>query len=446
MLRLLLFLIFLSTGSLLAQQTDTTVQIGLKPKVFAKILNQQFSGLVTGQSKNAIGNFASLDVKDAELSFAGNSILKNGSVFGIKATGGVTDGLFEIFSASKLNTQVGMDFQYHFLALKNKSLTYYEDSYRQQQMKERKIRNESALRIAFIESNQVKDSLERAIEDIGVKLTKLQTLLANETVDRKKDSLRFEITSHNIKLNFSKKSLETLPPMDALIMDAENARSVAIKENETAVELYGFKFGWFSLGYKFENKSLKLFSPTEAFADQIVKDNFISHEVTMQYSYYSYSQSPFESLFLDLGAGFGVTDNLQELDKVEITETEIVGTSGIERAVTNTYNVYKKSEYESSISSLRLYGDVYYFLFKGNMAAVHVFPELIVKERYKPLSNFGIGFLISFKDKEDESSNANAELYYNFMDVFEVKTSDYSFFERNSIGLRFSFPINFKAK
>ncbi len=41
-------------------------QIGLDKKTFKTVLNQQFSNLITGQSKTGIGNFASLVRKEPE--------------------------------------------------------------------------------------------------------------------------------------------------------------------------------------------------------------------------------------------------------------------------------------------------------------------------------------------------------------------------------------------
>jgi hypothetical protein len=459
----LFLLIGLVPSILFAQQADTTIQIGLKPKIFAKVLNQQFSGLVTGQSKNTLGNFASLDLKDAEVSFAGNTIFSNGSVFGIKATGSVTDGLFDLFSNSKLNTKIGMEFQYHFLALRKRQLTYYDDSYRRQMAKEKEIRNKAALRIAFLETDQVKDSVIRAINKLQTDSTKLakffddiltkidDDILHNRAAEHRadtltRDSLRYAITEGATNMAYARRTLKALPDHEDLIMDAENARSRAIQDNETAIEVYAFQIGWFSLSYKFQNDAFKLFSKNESYDNQVEKKNYTSHEITGQYSLYKYSNGAFESFYLDAGVGLGISNNLGELDKTQITETELVGSSTAQREVTNTYDVYSKGDYEERIKTLRVYGDAYYFLFKDNIAAIHVFPEVQKRESYKPVSNLGVGFLVSFKDKEDEKSNVNAELYYNFLDVFKVKESTFGFFERNSIGIRFAFPMNFKTK
>src|SRR4051812_30231250 len=90
-----------------AQETATR-NIGLSPMLYKKVLNQQFTNLITGQSKNSIGNFGALDLKEAEVSFAGNAIFNNGSVLGLKASGAVSDGLLSLFENNTFNNQVSL--------------------------------------------------------------------------------------------------------------------------------------------------------------------------------------------------------------------------------------------------------------------------------------------------------------------------------------------------
>src|SRR5437762_3569648 len=76
------------------EMKDKKVTIGSNPKLVKKILNQQFSNLITGQTKNSIGNFASIDLTKAEVAFAGNLIFADASVLTIKANGSISDGFF----------------------------------------------------------------------------------------------------------------------------------------------------------------------------------------------------------------------------------------------------------------------------------------------------------------------------------------------------------------
>jgi hypothetical protein len=100
-------LLCMASGQAIAQ--DTTTEIGLDSALYKKILNRQFSILITGQSKHSIGNFASLDTKDGEVSFAGSVISRNGSVLTLRASRAVSDGFFKVFTNCKLNTKVALD-------------------------------------------------------------------------------------------------------------------------------------------------------------------------------------------------------------------------------------------------------------------------------------------------------------------------------------------------
>jgi hypothetical protein len=432
------------------QTADT---IGLKPHVYERILNQQFSGLITGQAKNSVGNFASLDLKDAEVSLAGNVIFKGGSVLGFKASGGVTDGLFDIFSNSKLNTKVSFDLQWNILRLGGRSIQYYDGSYRQYQKKERKIRAESAARIFKLEHGLVRDSLVLKQNEFNNELRKLDSQInmlrdSNGNIpqinQRKYDSLSYIQTATRVLLNSTADEISRYSE-DNLVNDAHNSRARLLRNLETGIEIYGFSFGWFSFGYKIQNDAFKYFKPSELYANQVEKKNYLSHELRIQYSYYSYSKSAFESFYGDIGIAPKIINNMNELEKIEISESELVAIGATQRSVTSKYDAYK-GEYKENILGLRFYANAYYFLFKNNLAAVHIYPEVNVKEGYKPISNCGFGFLLSFKDAKDATSVINTELYYNFIDVFDAKDSAYDFIERNNIGLRFIFPIKFLNK
>ena len=143
------------------------------------------------------------------------------------------------------------------------------------------------------------------------------------------------------------------------------------------------------------------------------------------------------------GPGFSYTDNQSSLTKQELSGTTQYGPVNGQRSGTKKYDVYS-GVYKRDLKALRIYSDFYQFLFSNNVAAPHASPEFKAQRREKPLWNLGLGFLVSFKDGKDENTIVNAELYYNFLDIFKTSESDYRLFERNSIGIRFTFPVTFK--
>jgi hypothetical protein len=425
---------------------DSQESIGLTPKVFKKVLNQQFSNLITGQSQNSIGNFASLDLKESEVSFAGNSIFKDGSLLSVKASGAITDGFYSIFSNSKLNSKVSLDFQYNFFGLRRKSLQIDTDSLIQFHDKIDKIEYKYKVKKLLIDSKQDSLILVTNQKKIYNRINKIDSLLkiSNQSQD-KIDQLTLEKSKIQIRLDSIKMAFRKLPNK---LNQIRNLRNWKIKQEEsvsieTAIE--GFKFGWVSIGYKVKNNSFKLFDPTLTFKNQIVKTNFVSHELRIQYSKYNWTPVEYESYFWDIGIAFKYTDNFDSdsLSKKEITEVTEYGENKGDRSITSKYNVYQ-GHYIRGLKQLRFYGDFYYFLFANNIAAFHVYPEWKIQKGEKPIANLGTGFLISLKDSKTKGSVVNAELYYNFLDLFKSSETTYKFFERNNIGIRFAFPLTFK--
>jgi hypothetical protein len=441
----LFFIIILFSIKVKAQNKPDTIseQIGLKPEVFKKVLNRQFTNLITGQSKNSIGNYASLDLKETEVSFSGNTIFNGGSVLGIKASGAVTDGLFSIFNNSKLNTQVALEVQYDMLALKKRSLTYYLDSKEARDKKIEQIKSEYKTRELTIFHKQDSTLLQLRHKKLMELIVSLQEKAKTENNNLRKDSLAFEIMKLNNLCDSIGIALQNFPSLGKQEFELDNWKAAAMTKLDTAIEVYGMKFSWLTFAYKVNHNKFKLFDPAAVFSSQIVDTSFVSHEVRVQYSRYSWSKGAFESWFYCIGAAFGYGDNFLNLNKTEISETTNYGPNPGDRAVTKKYNAYK-GNYTKDMKSLRLYGDYYRFLFSGNVAALHGYPELLIRSNEKPVWNLGFGFLLSFKD--DKESVVNAELYYNFLDLFKVTETDYDLFERNDIGIRFSFPIKFKNK
>lgn len=438
-------LLLLIARSLHAQDTESTIKnsIGFKPRVFKKILNRQFTGLITGQSKNSIGNFASLDLKEPKVTFSGSTIFKNGSVLTTNASGGISDGFFAIFNNSKLNTQIALDVQYHMLALKNKELIYYQDSKDAYDENRDRINYETDLALLAVKNHQGQTMLRLTRKQMADQKSELEDALIKEHLPDRKDSLSYAIDKIQFKIDSIDNALKNYPSDIKLRNQINNVRAAALKNLDTSIKVYGFKIGWLTLGYKVQNNSFALFNPKVSPEIQVTNTSFVTHEARVQYAMYKWTQASFESWFWCLGAIFSYGDNLPSLNKKEITETSNHGANNGERTAEKKYDVYE-GDYVRDIKGLKLYADYYRFLFKGNQAAIHVYPELKLQNNEKPLFNMGTGFLLSFKDAKQDNAVVNAELYYDFLDLFKTTQKTYRLFERNTIGIRFSFPITFK--
>jgi hypothetical protein len=435
----ILIIVTISIQSLLAQDCNTA---GLEKPLVKKFINQQFGNLISPQSNNIIGNFASLDLKDAEASFAGNIVSKKGSILGIKVRGAVTDGLLPVFSNNRLNSNLGLEVQYNFLDFSKKKKIYYDHFDCEKYIaRKRKIEHDYELKKIEIGNEQEKILLQIEIEKADKQILTLENKLRTIS-GLTEDSLNIEILKLRQNRVFLENQLENLPGKTDLLFKLAMQRNSEISKAQSELRIDGFRLGWFSVGYSMTNNVFKLFDGTLAPDRQISKISFASHSIRFQYSFYCKSPALYKSFFISVGTAFSVQDNFADLTKIEITETTEYGVNSGERSVTSKYNAYTGSYYDN-LKSFSVFCNIYWFLFDDNKGALHLYPEYISMERIKPEANLGSGFLMAFKDKETTDNIINAELYAYLSDLFNINGTDENLFKRSGYGIRFTFPINF---
>jgi len=435
---------------------DSTI-IGLKRPIVKRLINQQFANLINPQSNNIIGNFASIDLKEAEVNFASNIVFKNGSILGVRANGGVTDGFLPVFSNSELNSKFGLDVQYNFLDFKKKSIQYYNDDFIKHQKQKLKITQEYELKTIEIEQGNLENELKIEINKIESEIEKKKksinelsklidttTKLNKDSLNLQKKKIQIELNKSETDLKFKKNQLLNLPSIDAQLNELDDWRAKELRKAQSDLKIHGFKLGWFSIGYGISNNSFRLFDPSLPLENQVTKTNFLGHSIKLNYNYYRLTPAPYESYFVSIGLGFSVEDNLSSLKKIELSETKNYSSNPNERASTSKYNVFQGA-YENNLLTATLNADFYYFLFEDNKAAIHFYPEQRIAKGIEPITNLGFGFLLTFKNQSNLNNIINAEVYANLFDVANNRNSDNDLLTRSSYGLRFTFPINFNS-
>lgn len=508
-IKALFLLFFINTNVIVAQnELDLTK---LTESQYAKLLHNQFSQTLTGQSNNSLGNFASVNIIDSEVEFAPSIFFSNGNILTTEFKAGVTDGISSVFRNSKLNSNIEAKINYHFLFKKNNSISIrdlkstkkLEKNIEEQRDKEissidngdrvKSIENEIlALELEHsknleavksekhsklkIESYELKKII--AEELIKKKLKEINSLGESEDLINRKNSLRDEINKKKLEiidlnnkifkekqssirisqLNYQNKTITK--KIDSLnkIKNEFDSRHEKIliydkyrKKTEELISKYkviGIEMIWFSAFYKVGSNSFKRINSELEFDNQIINEDFVSHGFGSQLSWLKLDSSQsFNSFFWSNGFNFSYSNNFNDLNKQEITEITQLSTTSGERAITKKFNAYSGNFLEHN-RSLDFYSDFYYFLFHKNQAAIHLNPTYQIIEDIKPRFNFNLGVVFSFKNskKEDNPTIVNAEVFYNFLDLFKTTETDYKLFERNNIGLRFTFPINFNIK
>lgn len=265
--------------------TNSQIIIGDNENLAGKVLSQQFSNLVTGQSSTSLGNFASITPTEGKIDFAGSLIFKNGSVLTTKASGKATDGFLAIFENSRLNTQVSLDVKYHLLSLNRLSLSYNRDTGILNDQKVTNIKYDFDTERSAILHNRSSADLEKKKTAVKKEIDSLTLLLKVATDKATQESLQYEIEKKEILQDSVSNALKLMP---SILNKLRNLHARKVGELEklsfsSAVE--GFDISWWTFGYKVVNNKFKLFYPTLSFPEQVLDTSFVSHEANLQWSY-----------------------------------------------------------------------------------------------------------------------------------------------------------------
>lgn len=409
------------------------VKEALDTQVFNRILQKEFYNLLSPQSNNNFGNFASLDLQESEVNFGGSRMFNNGSVLGIKANGGVSDGFLPIFSNNKLNPKMGLDIQFNFLINRHSTMEFPQKNLDEYNANKREINYEYELRQLKIRSNNQRYLLKTTISARDSLINSLSKTLTNFSDTLRLDSLRIVQRKATDELkNYPQPAKETF--------NLNNWRAEQLKEAENKIKVRGFVAKWISFGYGLNSNGFKLFDGTLAPGSQISKHQSANHTLRTQYNYYNKSDKGL-SIFLSAGFSYSIRDNFSDLSKIEINETKNYGTNPGERVVSSKYIAYQGT-YNTNLQVASLFGDAYFFLFNQNNTALHIYPAHFFGNNLTPFTNIGLGILQAFKDKTNNI--VNAELYANLTDIFNNKASNQNISARSEFGMRFTFPFEFK--
>jgi hypothetical protein len=88
--------------------------------LYAKVVAQKFAAVASPERGPTLGNFATVDLKEAAYGFG---FANTSGLLAVKVRGGYSDGLLNLWSGGKVTPEVGIDVQYHHL-LPKKQIAY----------------------------------------------------------------------------------------------------------------------------------------------------------------------------------------------------------------------------------------------------------------------------------------------------------------------------------
>ncbi len=452
--------------------------------IIQQLTYREFTRIYFPSVTNGFGNYASIDLSDTKVTFAGNIVSKNGDVIGLKANGGVSDGVASVFSSNKWNSEFSFDLSYNLLQpLKNRKGNYlfynrfeypadaeYNFNKGAEKIKadgiaKRRLLNPAysvpklQLEIALLSRDY--ETAERSFNSLNHKIDSITNLPNREisltqTAIKLSDTVLLKLINSRDSLGLKMADKRTLVKQKqdeiALQNSAEYPWFVASDKIESAQEdsllksfpITGFRVWWFTFGIGLSTNYFKHLTPSLPVGDQISKMGYGSFNANIQYSLYNKTDLPYRSIFLNISLSGKLGDNFSDLSDVSLVDKTQYGATPDSRFSEDKYTVYS-GKYETDVLSSTLKVDLYWFLFAKNQAAIHVYPSCLAREKKHPETYLGTGLYFTFKNEVKDKDPVNIELFYNFNNVFaqndpELKKQ----YQRNQVGIRFVFPFKFK--
>lgn len=379
----------------------------LPAEAYSYKFNKLFRMTDLGENTAGLNHFVSADIKEGK--FALNLVLntKQGSNFSFKLQGGATDGIFPIVRQSKLNSSLTADVNYNRLLKSSTQLSFYDEDFQ-----------------VLMKSTNIRD------------LT-----LELQTIDKSLQQLKAR--KNKVNRDLTKDQIATLKFRKDTLADQQLA-------NLDKLQLTRIKYKTLQFGLRAENNRFNLFNSSYAdLESQLARKSNINLSAKIQLNSY-YWHEPHKrthSRYWLVGAALTYEDNFSDLDEVEVTDQQMYADSTTSRTVAKKTTAYR-GNYKTKLPGGRLYGDLYLFDSK-NVMALHLYPEINLRESQDPFVNMGIGIYFAFAGgqtsakPEDKISKVNAELYYQLSDLSNTYNSPSSTFKRAEVGIRLSFPIAF---
>ncbi len=438
---------------------------------FNRLYLAQFSRVIDAASTNNVGNYAALSLDDNTAALGATCILPDTSMLTLKFSGTVEDGLSAIWSQRTVSGGVSADLQYHLPAVGTR-LYISTDSCRAIELRKSSAEEEFKRKIFELEyrtdtipvyfgvqklfaTNQklVADSAKvRTERDALLKIPESQRsaeqqtrLLARSTT---LDSLRLVLPIQTRELTVERERLVKLRELRVVstIRQLGNQLARAKKAAVGPFSAIGGRYHWWSFGYGYHASKFRLYNDSVAFKDQVTKKSYGSHELRIQHSWYQRAfLTKVPAYFYTLALSAGVTDNHGDLDEVTLEDRTVQGPDSASRTLISNYKALTGA-YQEGILTASIKAEAWFFLFRNQAGALHLFPSHTVTEGMTPSTDLGIGLFMGFANRDKAGTFLNAEIFFRFNDVANAAEEDNNAWKRSDLGLRFAFPFNFPQK
>ncbi|RFZ90945.1 hypothetical protein D0C36_18540 [Mucilaginibacter conchicola] len=409
------------------------------PAHWNRVLNNVF-GRLLGSAGNptTIGNYASFEPVNGSFAFKGSVAIGNKdnirmSYLSISANGDlISKSYAALFNNSKLNTNSGIQLEYHFRISKKNSFTsttdnearYYFDEWASRDSMV-KAKNNYINEINEISNKQVIldykigvgnvqiEVLEKEVNQCRADLLKLGQDVAS-TPDKRKEALESldkktnELTTlrkNQVKLTYKSDSLQVLAKLkqDLVSWYISKQDTIHGKRKDKLLERFqvsGVKFTYLTVTAGTGKTTYYTFAADKPFNQQLTKVDTATYRLGLILNHYNQNSLRGTAWFFNLGVAWEKTNNTALLGTTEVSQEASFknATGDTVRKVAKKYNAY--TDPVDNYRQWQISGNAYY-LFANRTNGIHLFPSFYMPDKKRGYLNAGSAtlFLSSIQKK-----------------------------------------------
>lgn len=457
-----------------------------------RLVNSAFNKLVTSNpSAGEIANYATVDPINAKFSLKSTIPIQPGrrkemkklsfeeqvekdpgyiSYLSLSLSGALIDKDYgTLFSNSSLNAGVNLSAQYHFRIGKPK-FGYFLEDYTTYDVKRKILRKQhdnsiTNLHAGFdpVKLQNDKRTLELSrtstLSKINknrnevVVVTQLIDALGNNTRSRpglldtlqkliqEGDALKKSFDTNNAALD----SLEIVGnrSTDFLVIRKNKLQEKYKQDFESLASdlpLQQFRLTWISIIAGYTRKSYNTFDPTQNFDAQFGKGKLDAINFGLAVNHLWTDSLARKTFFFNFSIIRKKDNNLASLSTTSVEQRREIRNAGGDtiRTITGKTSAYTEPIREYKLWNLSLHT---YYLFGKTPSGVHISPSVDIKDHEKAITNVLIGYIIPFQNTVKDQPVVNAEIYIKFNDLFNGADDASVFYNRNEVGVSFTFPF-----
>ena len=418
-----------------------TANVEITEAYLRTMLEYQFSRFITGDAVGGLGSYASLTTGSDQLKLGTTYAVSDRKLITAEISAGAIEGVAGLFTDGRINRGVSGQLTYHQLIRLSKESEIRVSTAVVEELNAKKAKIEQDYAAASL-----KVTHEEALKEAEAELAQQQAKLKN-TQDNRANAYVRAVLENKIKV--LKGNVEIMKDPAYFSIHAANLHErkddalAAVDASVAGQKISWLNLFWVSLGIGVESQRFALFQPLDTTAGAVTTKEYTDRGLQAALSHYRYHRGGPGDLFVSLGLSYRKNTNLGSLKSITLRQVDPV--AGDSTAVAIEDRKVFVGDYREDQDQLRVFLEYYnFFNFnrQGNLA-LHLGPELLVRDGHKPNVNMTIGLLLPFIKKDSSRSALNVETFIKLQNVFGPTARTSALRGKTILGVSVSFPITF---